>query len=140
MRRRRGQVAIEYLVLMGFVMLLIAPLLIVYYNQTTRIDIESTDAMVKRASSQIVDAADTVYYLGAPSLRTITVDLPDHIESLSISGNSITLKLSLGGGGLSDQVVWSVANLTGGFGITKGPHILVVSALQDGRVNITEQK
>ncbi len=128
----------EYLFIMGLAILLIAPLLVIYYQQTARLGDETNSAMIQRAATQIVEAADSVYYLGAPSMRTITIDLPANIESLSIAGQSVTFTLSSNHGDY-EQAAWSVTNLTGDFGITKGPHILVLQALDDDRVNITEQ-
>ncbi len=128
----------EYLFIMGFTVLLIAPLLIVYYDQTTRLGEESASAMVERAASQITEAADTIYYLGAPSMRTLTIDLPDNVRSVSIRGQSITFTVD-SSHGVYEQSGWSVANLTGSFGVTKGPHVLVLTALPDDRVNISEE-
>jgi len=128
----------EYLFIMGFAFLLIAPLLVVYYEQTTRLGDETASATIERAASQLAEAADTVYYLGAPSMRTITVDLPDNVQSVTIQGKSIAFRVGSANGEY-EQVAWSAANLTGGFTITKGPHVIVLTATPNDRVNITEQ-
>ncbi len=127
----------EYLFVMGFALLLALPLIILYFTQTAQLQDQVTSASIERAATQIVDAADTVYYLGAPSSRTITVDLPADVESVSFQGTSVTFTVSSSHGDY-DQNGWSAANLTGSVGITKGPHTLVVTALPDGRVNVTE--
>jgi 23S rRNA pseudoU1915 N3-methylase RlmH len=136
--RGRGQVAIEYVIVMAFALMLIAPLIIVYYSQTTRLGDETTSATVERAATQIAEAADTVYYLGAPSMRTLTVDLPENVKSVQLSGRTITFVVGSSHGNY-EQNGWSAANLTGGFSVTTGPHVLVLTALSDSRVNITER-
>jgi hypothetical protein len=136
--RLRGQVAIEYVIVMAFAMLLIAPLIIVYYSQTTQLTDETTSATIERAATQIAEVADTVYYLGTPSTRTLTVDFPDNVKSVLLSGSTVTFTVSSSHGDY-EQNGFSAANLTGGFSVTKGPHVLVVSALSDSRVNITER-
>lgn len=127
----------EYLFIMGFVLLLLAPLLLVYYNQANRLDEETSAASLERAATQIAEAADTVYYLGAPSMRTLTVDFPDSIESVTIDGRDVVFRVASSHGAY-DQVATSVANLTGAISTHEGIHVLVFQALPDSRVNITE--
>jgi len=126
----------EYLFIMGFTVLLIAPMLIIYYEQTGRLDEESTSAMVSRAATQIAEAADTVYYLGEPSLRTLTIDLPKNVKSVTIGGQSVAFAVD-SSHGVYEQVAWSAANLTGSFSVTQGPHVLSLTAQENG-VNISE--
>jgi len=137
-RSAAGQVSIEYVFVVGFALLLVAPLIVVYYTQSSSLSEETTAATAERATTQIAEAADTVYYLGSPSSRTITVDLPENIKSVNVSGTTITLIVSSSHGDY-EQHGWTAANLTGSFGTVKGPHVLVVAALDDGRVNITER-
>ncbi len=127
----------EYLFVMGFALLLALPLIVLYFTQTAQLRDQVASASIERAATQIVDAADTVYYLGAPSSRTITVDLPADVESVSLRGTSVTFTVSSSHGDY-EQNGWSAANLTGSFGVTEGPHTLVVAALPDGWVNVTE--
>ncbi|MBR9692589.1 hypothetical protein GOV07_01515 [Candidatus Woesearchaeota archaeon] len=136
--RRRAQVAVEYLFIMGFALLLITPLIVVYYDQANRLSEETTAATIERAATQIVEAADTVYYLGSPSMRTITIDLPDNTQSVTIQGRSVTFLMG-SSHGTYEHSAWSVANLTGGFANTVGQHLLVLTALSDNKVNITER-
>jgi hypothetical protein len=135
---RQGQVAIEYVIIMGFALFLVAPLLIVYYDQANRLNEQTTAATVERATKQIVEAADTVYYLGEPSMRTITVDLPENVDSVTVQGRSVTLAVK-SSHGTYEQTSWSAANLTGTFSNTEGIHVLVIQALPNDMVNITER-
>ena len=136
--RRQAQVAVEYLFIMGFALLLITPLIIIYYDQANKLSEATTAATIERAATQLAEAADTVYYLGAPSMRTITIDLPENTMSVTIQGQSITFLMDSSHGEY-EHSAWSVTNLTGGFANTVGPHILVITALSDNRVNITER-
>jgi hypothetical protein len=134
----RAQVSMEYLFVMGFAVLLLIPLIILYYEQTTRLSDEASNAAASRAVTQIIEAADTVYYLGAPSTRTLVVDFPDNVESIAFNGPSVSLHM-LSSHGNYEQVAWSAANLTGVVESFEGPHMLVFRVLSDDRVNITEQ-
>ncbi len=130
----------EHLIITGFALLLIAPMIIVYYTQTNQLDEETTSVSVSRAATQIVQAADAVHYLGAPSLRTITIDLPSNINGVTVAGQSVSFLVDSTAGDY-ERVAWSAANLTNGTPLrtSKGPHVLSIVALEDGRVNITER-
>ena len=134
----RGQVAIEYLFLMGFALLLTLPLVIIYHTQSLRLSEETAAAMVERAAGQIGAAADTVYYLGSPSVRTVTVQLPQNIKSVAFSGQSVIFTMDSSSGDY-EHVAWSAANLTGSFTATQGPHVLMFSAMHNSWVNVTER-
>lgn len=134
---RGGQVSIEYLMVMGFALLIVVPLFLIYYEQANRLGDETTGASIQRAAVQVAETADTVYYLGAPSRRTLTVDLPENIQGVALSGRSIVFTVSSSHGAY-EQVAWSAANLTGSFSSVAGPHVLVIEALDNGWVNITE--
>ena len=136
-RTATGQVAIEYLFVVGFAVTLIAPLLVVYYTQTTRLGDETTSASIERAATQIAEAADTVYYLGTPSTRTITVDIPPNVESLTLNGDTITFLVASSHGAYEENT-WSAATLTGGFNPSPGPHTLILTVTPNNLVNITE--
>ena len=135
-RGRRAQVSMEYLFLMGLVVFMVLPLIVLYYTQTAQLSDESAGAMASRAATQIAQAADTVYYLGEPSMRTLEVEFPDGIALVNVSGSSITLRMRSSHGDY-DQSAWSAANLTGAINATPGPHTIVVSVLND-TVRITE--
>ncbi len=132
---RSGQVSMEYLFIIGFALLLLLPLIIVYATETSRLAEQTTAASAHRAAQLIAEAADTVYYLGAPTTRRITIDLPENIRSARVNGTAIIFQVSSSSGDY-DEVAWSAANLTGTLPTTKGPHSLTIAALEDGRVSI----
>jgi len=128
----------EYLFIMGFALLITIPLIILYYTQSSRFAEETASASIERAARQISEAADTVYFLGAPSKRTITVDLPNGIRDTEISGQTVTFTMA-SSHGQYDQVARTAANLTGTLPKTQGPHVLVLTAQANGIVLIEEK-
>lgn len=134
---RGGQVAIEYMILISIAVFVLMPLIILYYNQADTFRDQTAAALAERATREIVSAADSVYYLGSPSSRTISVELPRNVKNLQITGQSISLLIGSSYGDF-EQVSWSAANLTGNFSISHGPHVLIVTALPNGKVNISE--
>ena len=54
----------------GFAFLMTIPLIIIFYQQSETLDTEITASQIDKVASEIRDAADEVYYLGAPSKKT----------------------------------------------------------------------
>lgn len=123
---------------MGFVMLITLPLVIIYFTETSRLSDTMTDTATERAAAMITQAADTVYYLGPPSKRTVIIELPENVRALELRGRSLVFNVSTFGGP-SQIAAWSVANLTGNFSVNPGPHRLILTALPNSYVNISEQ-
>ncbi len=133
----RAQVAMEYLLTMGFVLLITLPLIIIYFQETSRLSDTMTNVATERAAAMLTQAADTVYYLGPPSKRTVIIELPDNVRAVELVENALIFNVSTFGGA-GQVVAWSVTNLTGNFSVTAGPHRISVTALPDARVNLTE--
>jgi len=128
----------EYLMVVVFAFFLIAPLIIIYYDQAAKLEDQTATASINRAAVQIAEAADTVYYLGAPSIRTITVDLPKNVQSVVFEQRRVTFVMSSSHGAY-EQNAWSAANLSGTMRITAGPHVLVFTAEPNGSVSVSER-
>lgn len=128
----------EYLLTMGFVLLITIPLLSLYFTETSRLSDTMTSVATERAAAMLTQAADTVYYLGAPSKRTVIINLPDNVRGVEFSGQALIFNVTTFGGD-SQVAAWSVANLTGNFSVSPGPHRIVVEALENSLVNVTEQ-
>jgi ferric iron reductase protein FhuF len=122
----------------GFALLITLPLVIVYFTQVERLNTEVGNAAAERAVTQLAEAADTVYFLGAPSVRTVSIDLPENVQSITISEQSIVLRID-SAAGIYERVAFTAGNVTGNIGITAGPHTLLVEATESDIVNITEQ-
>lgn len=133
-RVKRGQVSIEYLILIGFILIALIP--IFYYalsesSNTTRLN-EADDAVNSLAKS-----ADSVYALGPGTKNYVWVSLPGGIESMSFDNKRVLIKLNIFGG-LSDIYAESKAELIGSISITQGGHRVRVEALESGEVQFSE--
>ena len=131
----RSQVSMEYMLIMGFVVLLTIPLLAIYYTYTA----DSTDAVAVSQALQIarkvVDASESVYYIGKPSQTTLKINFPSNIASTNLSGREVLLKVKTQSG-ITDVVQVSSVNMTGSLPTSPGIHIVTVKA-DDGFVQIT---
>ena len=130
-RTRLGQVSIEYLLVVSFTVLLLFPMLYLFYSQSGSFEGEVIATQTEKIAQRIVDSADSVYYLGEPSQQRLTVIFPSNIKSVAISGNSVVFLVN---GNPSDYEVvkWSVANLTGNISRSEGIHHITLAARQTG--------
>jgi uncharacterized protein (UPF0333 family) len=92
--KTKAQIATEYVIIVGFAILIIIPLALIFsrYIMDTQSQVTSTQA--DRISKQIVDAAESVYYMGAPSKTTIKVYMPKDVISINITSKEITFVIS----------------------------------------------
>lgn len=134
--KNKAQVSLEFLMVMGFAFLMIIPLTIIFYQQSATIDQEITAGQVDKVASEIRDAADEVFYLGAPSKKTVTVYLSEGVQSISISGSRIVFTVSSPGGDY-EVVKWSAGNVSGSIQAHKGIHVVTVEAF-DTYVSISD--
>jgi len=127
----------EYLLLFGFAALMTFPLIVLFYTQSQDINDDVANAQIDRVLTEIVDAADTVYYTGEPARKTITVYMPKRVKSINIQSNYIQATLESARG---DYTVTksSATNLTGTLTTTPGVHTVKLEA-QANLVNLTDR-
>ena len=104
----KGQISIEYLMLIGLILLIVIPLF--YYTLSrTREDLRSQQAY--DALSSLAHTADEVYSLGLGSRDFIWIHTPTGIKDFTIDGKSLAMTLSLRGA-TSDFTADTKANVT----------------------------
>lgn len=131
----KSQVSVEYLLVMGFTTLMTIPLLLIYYTYSS----DTTDSVAISQSIQIarkvVDASESVYYLGKPSQTTLKFNFPDRIQSTNLSNREVVIKVKTQAG-VTDIVQVSAVNMSGTLPTSQGIHVLTITA-DDGFVQIT---
>lgn len=94
--KRKSQVAMEYILIVGFAMLIAIPLFLVFSYYTNEARDEISVKQVDSIARKIVDSAETVYYLGEPSKVTLKVYMPQHIEDLIIEDGYVRFIVKVG--------------------------------------------
>ena len=142
----RGQAAIEYLIMFSIVLAILAVLTYYAQDMTSRnsSDIISSNAVI--AVNKISEAADIVYTQGEPSQITLSVYVPENLQSVDFHNNFIIMKVRVGSG-ISDVFAMSKANFTADSHIspdsgTRKIRVRAVSVIESGQVktyvNVTE--
>lgn len=136
-RGRSGQVAIEYLMVIGSTLFVISILMIVYAEQTQEQGSELTSSQINLIGNKLIDTAEEVYYRGSPARKTLKVYIPTNVHNLTIYPNSIVFTIKIGSG-YSDIDFLSTVPLQGDFLISQGVKNIAVIA-EDSYVCIVEE-
>ena len=128
--QKRCQASMEYVIIVGFVVVITIPLILIYYNYTD----STNDAIVANQAEQIVrkvvDAAESVYFLGEPSQTVLKVYVPNYIRQAVVAGREIYYVIDTGGVKFDIAQVSSV-NITGSLPTTPGIHFIIIRAIGD---------
>ncbi len=135
-RGERGQIAMEYLLVTGFAFLLLLPIIIIAYQQSATYVDDVTSAQIQKVGNEIINAANTVYYSGPPTKKTVRVYFPKNIYSVEFKNTAIVFTAQ-GQGGAYEYAVVADTNMTGNISTFDGIHVLTVEAKKNV-VNITE--
>ncbi len=127
LKASKAQVSMEYLIIFGIAFAMTLPLIIIYSQQTNNIQADLTQMQTYKAASKIADYSEQVYYMGAPSQRTLTIHFPPGVESVTLDNNQIIFNITTAD--LSYQIIKeTTANVTGSIRPFEGQHILVFTA------------
>ena len=131
----KSQVSVEYMLVMGFAALMTVPLLLIYYTYSSDSSESVATSQALQIARRIVDASESVYYLGSPSQTTLKLNFPDRISSINLSNKELVFKIKTKNG-VTDVLQVSAVNMSGSLPTSQGVHIVTVTA-QDNNVQIT---
>lgn len=134
---RGGQVSVEYLLVTGFSLLLIVPLLLLFATQHDSVRSEVIEAQAHTAGIAIVESAERVYYAGPPAKETLRVRIPPDVKNITITNSSVYFRL-LAPYEYDLLIPSQVPLVPGTLRPQEGPANIVVEAALPG-VRITEQ-
>ncbi|MBR9703294.1 hypothetical protein GOV10_04610 [Candidatus Woesearchaeota archaeon] len=128
-RGRRGQVAIEYLLVVMFAFIMIIPLIIAFYSESARFHDEVTSAQITQVKDALLKAVEEVYYLGPPSKQTLSLRFPEQIKSTAVTGDTIIFTV-MSSSGTYELVGYAVTDVSGAIGTFDGIHTITVIATE----------
>ena len=129
---RIAQAAIEYVILVGVILVFLIPVIHYSLNEANiSLKINQLDNSVRR----VAKAADAVLAVGGGAAEIVTITLPYGIESSTVGSNRVALKVSMFGS-FSDVVYTTRANVAGNLPISPGTYRIVVKALNNNTVII----
>ena len=95
---KRGQISLEYLIVVAFVVFVVILLLglAIFYTATAQDNVALNQ--LTNFANKIINSAETVYYAGEPSKLTITAYLPEGIKSSEIISNNLVFNITTSAG------------------------------------------
>jgi len=123
----KGQVSIEFIMVVGFALMMTLPLIVIFFRQSESLQTEITGSQVDKVASEIRDAADEVYYLGSPSRKSLTLYFPDDVTNVTLLDNKIIFWVDSADGDY-EIVKWAVVNLSGSIQSFGGIHRISVES------------
>lgn len=133
--KMRGQAALEYLVMLGLLLVVLMPVWVYVNSASTQEKLESRVSSAKYAAQRIAEAADAVYVQGPPAKLSIYVNIPDGTKDVFFSEREITFRIA-SAGGYSDAFAQTLGPMQGNVTTAAGQQKIVVQAT-DYYVNIT---
>ena len=133
MDSKRGQLSFEYLYVIGFLLVVLTPL--IYYSFDSSSD-EIRRERFAGSLSSLENGVNTVYALGPNNIQKIRIDLPGGIENITISGREVNIKVYIEGV-FSDYHFTTPVNVTGSIENKQGYHTIKIEYLPSGEINIT---
>jgi len=125
----KGQVSVEYLIIVGILLLALTP--IAYFAQE-QAQLTTSLKQTQVSLKKIKNAVNVVNSLGPPSQQTLLVQISEMVNGSSTSDKTITFYTSSG----SD--LWEEADtcIEGGLPENPGYHLITIKALDNGCVSI----
>jgi uncharacterized protein (UPF0333 family) len=107
-----GQVSLEMLLVMSFLLLFFVPILTYVYTITSqdtwKLDLQQANA----ATSMLIDTANQLIAAGDGSATTISIYLPSRLTNITTNGRELVLELAAPKLGEIDQVSLADANIS----------------------------
>jgi len=123
----KGQAAIEYMFILGFLVLAMTPIL--YYSlqgQGAYITINQAED----AAAAIANTVNSVYALGSGSRDIVWVTLPKQVVNVSLDNNEVLVQIKVGEG-LSDIISQTKVAMNGSVLAEPGTYKLAVVAFDN---------
>lgn len=96
--KKRGQIGLEYLIVVAFVVFVVIAMLAaaIFYTSEARDKIKINQ--LSNFANKVINSAESVYFAGEPSKVTVTAFLPEGIESFQVLENSLVFNITTDSG------------------------------------------
>ena len=125
----KAQAATEYLMVVGFVIVILIPGIYLYIRYSAESQDSIVNAKVDAISNEISKAADQVYSYGDGSQTSLSVDLPENVVSISFQGREIIFTVVNSKGAQSEIVKVANVDLIGNITLVPGTKKITVKSL-----------
>lgn len=86
-QKKRAQAAMEYLAIIAIALVLLIPLVYLFHMYTSEYSNTIVQSRIKSIGEDLVNTAETVYYMGYPARLTIQEEFPSGIKGMNITSD-----------------------------------------------------
>ncbi|MFH1133034.1 MAG: hypothetical protein V1735_00940 [Nanoarchaeota archaeon] len=136
---KRGQASTEFLMVTAIAFLILIPTAYLFYSESFKSADRISQAKLNEIGNNIVNTAQSIYYVGPPSKTTLADTMPEGVKNISIRSGAdfseLTFALQKGG----ETAFFSKVRLKGNFseGAASQGNKLIRLEAKEGYVNIT---
>jgi hypothetical protein len=127
---KKSQVSMEYIIIIGFVSVVLIAILGIAFFYSGSIKDRIKITQVNNFANKVISSAESIYYYGEPSKTTVSVYLPEGVESIEILESQIVISTRLNSG-LDKTSFSSDVPIEGTITTSSGVKRLVVYASQN---------
>lgn len=95
---KRGQISLEYIIVVGFVMFAVIILLGISFFYAASVQDQIKLNQLSTFAEKIIHSAESIYYAGEPSKVTITAFLPKGMQNFDVNSNSLVFTIATSSG------------------------------------------
>ena len=130
-RKKRCQASLEYMMIIGFSILLFIPLIIMFADEKSDLDIKVDANQAQVIARKIADSAESVFYLGEPSKTKLKVYMPKNVQDIYYENNTLFFLVR------TEDVITEIPtvsqiNLTENISINAGYQYIYIEATENG--------
>lgn len=96
--KKKGQVGIEYMIIVGFVSFAVIAILLLAFFYSGQIKDSIKLNQAENFAEQLIGSAESVFFAGEPSKTTISLYLPENVDSIVITNDYVTITMRLSTG------------------------------------------
>jgi uncharacterized protein (UPF0333 family) len=131
----KAQVAVEYLIIVSFALMILIPY-VLYLNDLSQSYSETNKLTIaKNSVEKLGRSINWVYSQGEGAKMEIEILVPDGVESIQFLNNTVIWKVRTSAG-ISDIHYTTVTNVTGNIPQTPGYKVVLIQAFR-GYVNVS---
>jgi hypothetical protein len=117
----------EYLVIVGFVAVIVIPIILLFYAYADRTEDEIISNQLQKIGLKISDSAEAMYYLGEPSRTRLKAYFPKNINNITVGNNELVFIVKTKSG-VDHIVIYTPIPIQGSIDTHSGYHNINIRA------------
>ena len=127
MAGKRGQVSLEYLMILGMTLAVLIPASYLFYDYSQGSNSQVVRGQIDSVAANVLTQASAMYSLGKGNRITLDLTIPSSVQNITILDNAEIVITYRSPQGLQDAVFFSTTNITGVYNLDGTPCIVPCS-------------